>query len=233
MVVGRGSSVEAFPLFGRSMQDYDSLFAENLDLLLKIRDSEGVQWSGKHRPALHGEGIYPRPMQGKLPIWLGVGGTPQSFVRAGTLGLPLMVAIIGGETHRFRPLVDLYREAGARAGHPAEQLRVGLHCLGFVLPDSQQAADAFYPGYARMVNTIGKERGWPAATRSQFNAQIGPTGAFLIGSPQQVVDKLLRHSRALGGVSRVTFQMDNQSLPHNRLMQSIESIANGVKDFAD
>ncbi len=139
-----------------------------------------------------------------------------------------MVAIIGGETHRFRPLIDIYREAGRRAGHPPQQLKVGLHCLGYVAQTSQQAADEFYPGYARLVDTIGKERGWPPSSRSQFNAQLGPLGAFLIGSAEEVADKILHHSKALGGISRVTFQMDNQSLPHDKLMRSIDLIANGV-----
>src|SRR4051812_42874106 len=146
IVAGRGSFVDSFPLFGLRLDDYDSLFAENLDLLLKIRDNEHIHWSGKHRAPLTGQGVYPRPLQNRLPIWLGVGGTPKSFVRAGMLGLPLMVAIIGGETRRFRPLIDLYREAGARAGHTLEQLKVGVHSLGYVAATTQQAADEFYPG---------------------------------------------------------------------------------------
>jgi probable LLM family oxidoreductase len=228
MVVGRGSSTEAFPLFGHSMQDYDSLFAENLDLLLNIRDNEHVHWSGKRRATLTGQGVYPRPMQPRLPIWLGVGGTPQSFARAGTLGLPLMVAIIGGETHRFRPLIDIYREMGRRAGHAPDQLKVGLHCLGYVAATPQEAADDYYPGYARMINTIGKERGWSPASRSQFDAQLGPRGAFLIGTAEVVAEKIARHSEALGGVSRVTFQMDNEDLPHEKLMRSIELLGSSV-----
>src|SRR5215475_7871931 len=148
MVVGRGSFVEAFPLFGLDLEDYDSLFAEKLELLLKLRENEFVHWSGKHRPALTGQGVYPRPMQNPLPIWVGVGGSPESFVRAGLLGLPLMVAIIGGEPHRFRPLIDLYRKAGERAGHAPEKLTVGLHSIGFLADTTQQAADEFYPGYA-------------------------------------------------------------------------------------
>src|SRR5437879_409408 len=160
MIVGRGSSIEAFPLFGFRLEDYDALFAEKLDLLLNIRTHEHVHWSGKHRAALTGQGVYPRPVQNPLPIWLGVGGTPQSFVRAGQLGLPLMVAIIGGETHRFRPLIDLYREAGRRAGFTPDQLKVGVHALGYVAPTSEQAADDFFPGYARAFTAVGKERSW-------------------------------------------------------------------------
>jgi probable LLM family oxidoreductase len=228
MVVGRGSFIDSFPLFGLRLEDYDSLFAENLDLLLKIRENEHVHWSGKHRAALTGQGVYPRPVQNPLPIWLGVGGTPGSFARAGTLGLPLMVAIIGGETHRFRPLVDLYREAGERAGHPPDQLRVGVHSLGYVAATTQEAADDFYPGYARAFTDIGKERGWPPATRAGFDAQRGPRGALLIGSPDEVVEKISRHSEALGGISRITFQMNAASLPHAKLMRAIEMLGTQV-----
>src|SRR6188474_1769957 len=154
MVVGRGSSVEAFPLFGYRLEDYDALFEEKLGLLLKIRDHEHVHWSGRFRPALTGEGIYPRSVQNPLPIWLGVGGTPQSFARAGALGLPLMVAIIGGEPRRFRPLIDLYRETGERSGHQPEQLKVGVHMLGYVANSTQEAADTFYPGYAKAMTDV-------------------------------------------------------------------------------
>src|SRR5256885_2757076 len=153
MVVGRGSFIEAFPLFGLELDDYDSLFAEKLDLLLKIRESEHVRWSGKHRAPLSGQGVYPRPLQDPLPIWVGVGGTPESFVRAGALGLPLMVAIIGGETRRFRPLVDLYREAGRRAGFSPDQLKVGVHSLGYVAGTAKQGADDLFPGYAPAVRS--------------------------------------------------------------------------------
>src|SRR5437867_5092568 len=183
MVVGRGSFIEAFPLFGLDLEDYDSLFAEKLDLLLKIRENEHVHWSGRHRPALTGQGVYPRPMQDPLPIWLGVGGTPGSFVRAGALGLPLMVAIIGGETRRFRPLIDLYWEAAERTGHPHEQLKVGVHSLGYVAARTQEAADDFYPGYARAIDSVARERGWPPMTRASFDAQRGEYGALLIGEP--------------------------------------------------
>src|SRR5467141_1741223 len=228
MVVGRGSVLDAFPLFGLRLEDYDSLFAEKLDLLLKIREHEHVQWSGKHRPALTGQGVYPRPVQDPLPIWLGVGGTPESFVRAGMLGLPLMVAIIGGETRRFRPLIDLYREAGERAGHPREQLKVGVHSLGYVAATTQEAADDFFPGYARAVDSVSRERGWPPMTRASFDAQRGPYGALLIGEPDEVVDKIVRHSEALGGISRITFQMNASSLPHAKLMRAIELLGTHV-----
>jgi probable LLM family oxidoreductase len=228
MVVGRGSFVEAFPLFGLSLEHYDSLFAEKLDLLLKIRDNEHVHWSGEHRPALTGEGVYPRALQNPLPIWLGVGGTPESFIRAGLLGLPLAVAVIGGETHRFRPLVDLYREAGRRAGHSPDQLKVALHSLGYVAESTQQAADDFYPGYARAFNKIGRERGWHPVTRADFDAQRGPLGALIIGDPDEVVKKIIRHSKALGGISRVTFQMDPGSLSQEKMTHAIDLLGKRV-----
>jgi len=229
MVVGRGSFIDAFPLFGYNLQDYDQLFAEKLDLLLNIRDNELVTWSGKFRPALRNQPVYPRPLQDPLPVWLGVGGTPESFIRAGTLGLPLMVAIIGGETHRFRPLVDLYREAGKKAGYLPEQLKVGMHSLGYVANTTQQALDDFYPGYAEAMTRVGKERGWPPMTRGRFEAQVGPQGALLVGSAEEVAEKILRHSDALGGISRLTFQMDTAELPHEKLIQSIDLIGSRVK----
>src|ERR1700732_2179984 len=201
MVVGRGAFIESFPLFGLKLEDYDSLFAEKLDLLLKIRENEHVHWSGKHRAPLTGQGVYPRPVQNPLPIWLGVGGTPQSFARAGVLGLPLMVAIIGGEPRRFRPLIDLYRETGKQHGHAADRLRVGVHMPGYVARTTQEAADDFFPGFARAVTDVGKERGWPAMTRAAFDAQRGPHGALLIGSADEVAEKILRHNETLGGIS--------------------------------
>jgi probable LLM family oxidoreductase len=228
MVVGRGSSIEAFPLFGFKLEDYDSLFSEKLDLLLKIRDNEHVYWSGKYRPRLNGQGIYPRPLQNPLPIWIGVGGTPESFVRAGLLGLPLMVAIIGGETHRFRPLIDLYREAGMQAGYSAAQLKVGVHSLGYVAESTQEAVGDFYPGYARTMTEIGKERGWPKMTRESFDAQRGPQGALLVGNPDEVVEKIIRHTKALGGISRITFMMNPASLPHEKLMQATKLIGTRI-----
>jgi probable LLM family oxidoreductase len=228
MVVGRGSSIEAFPLFGFNLEDYDSLFEEKLDLLLKIRDNEHVYWSGEYRPTLNGQGVYPRPLQKPLPIWIGVGGTPESFVRAGLLGLPLMVAIIGGETSRFRPLVDLYREAGRRAGHLPDQLKVGVHMLGYVAENTQEAVDDFFPGYAHTMTEIGKERGWPKMTRASFDSQRGPQGALLVGDPDEVVEKIVRQSKALGGISRITFMMNPASLPHAKLMRATQLIGTRV-----
>src|SRR6267154_2070746 len=228
MVVGRGSSIEAFPLFGFRLEDYDSLFAEKLDLLLNIREHEHVHWSGKFRPALTGQGVYPRPLQNPLPIWLGVGGTPQSFARAGVLGLPLMVAIIGGEPRRFRPLVDLYREAGRQAGHSPEQLKVGVHALGYVAATTEEAANEFFPGYAAAIASVAKERGWAGATRAGFDAQRGPEGALLIGDPEYVVDKIRHYDEALGGISRISLQMNVTSLPHAKLMRAIERLGTEV-----
>lgn len=228
IVVGRGSFTESFPLFGLRLEDYDSLFAENLDLLLKIREDEHVHWSGEHRAPLTGQGVYPRPVQDPLPIWLGVGGTPRSFARAGALGLPLMVAIIGGELRRFRPLVDLYREAGREAGYSSDRLRVGVHAQGYVASTTEQAVADFFPGWARAMTDVGKERGWAPVTRADFDAQRGPEGALLVGNAEEVAEKIARHSEALGGISRLTFQMNAASLPHAKLMRAIEEIGTNV-----
>ncbi len=224
MVVGRGSFTEAFPLFGFNIHDYDELFTEKLDLLLNIRDNETVNWSGRFRPALKNQAIYPRPLQPQLPVWLGVGGTPASFARAGKLGLPLMVAVIGGETHRFRPLVDMYRQAGEKAGHDPAKLKVGLHSLGYVAETREQAIEDFFPGYAEAFTKIGRERGWPPVTKAHFMSQIGPTGALLVGSAEEVAERILRHSEALGGISRLTFQMDSGGVSHEQHLKAIELI---------
>ena len=231
IVAGRGSFIESYPLFGLRLEDYDSLFAEKLELLLKIRENTHVHWSGKHRAALTGQAIYPRPLQDELPIWVGVGGTPTSFVRAGILGLPLMVAIIGGEPERFRPLIDVYREAGRRAGHSPERLRVGLHMIGFLGDSTKQAADDFFPGYAHTFTEIGKERGWPPATRSQFDALRGPTGALLIGDAKTVSEKILHVNEVLGGISRLTFQMGVSTLSHSKMLRAIEILGTRVAPF--
>src|SRR5262245_40899507 len=228
MVVGRGSSVEAFPLFGYDLADYDALFAEKLDLLLKLREEEHPHWSGQFRPALTGQGVYPRPVQDPLPIWLGVGGTPGSFARAGALGLPLLVAIIGGEPRRFPPLIDLYREAGRRAGYAADRLTVGVHALGYVAPTTEQAIEDFYPGYARAFSDIGKERGWRPITRADFDAQRTPTGALIVGDPDEAAAKVRMYDEALGGISRLTFQINAASIPHPKLMETIELIGTRV-----
>jgi probable LLM family oxidoreductase len=233
IVAGRGSFVDAYPLFGLNLEDYDDLFAEKLDLLLKIRDNETLTWSGKFRPALKNQGIYPRPVQAKLPIWLGVGGTPSSFVRAGALGLPLMVAIIGGETARFKPLIDLYRQAAAQAGHDEKKLKVGIHSLGFVGSDYKQTTDLFYQGYKRMFEGIKRNgRSFGPVDREMFDYQNDKRGALLAGDPERVAEKILLHSKSLGGVSRFTFQMDAVQT-HNDLMKSIELIGTKVKPLVN
>jgi probable LLM family oxidoreductase len=228
LVVGRGSFTEAFPLFGLNFQDYDALFAEKLELLLRLNEQEVVTWRGRFRPALQEQAIYPRPLQPKLPIWLGVGGTPASFVRAGSLGLPLMVAVIGGETHRFRPLIDLYREAGDKAGFAQEDLKVGLHSLGYVAQTHEEAVENYYPGYAETFTRIGRERGWPPVTRGHFEAQNSKRGAYLVGDSDEVAEKILRHSESLGGIARFTFQLDNAGLSHQQLSETIALIGEEV-----
>ena len=228
IIAGRGSFTEAFPLFGYKLKDYDSLFLEKLELLLALRRDPHVHWAGRHRAPLTGQGVYPRPVQNPLPVWLGVGGTPGSFVRAGELGLPLMVAIIGGEPRRFRPLVDLYREAGRRAGHPPGQLKVGLHCIGFLGDDTERAADDFYPPYAQIFGDIGRERGWAPPTRAQFDAARGPHGAFLIGDAETVTEKILLINEALGGIARLSFQMTVASLPPAQRMRAVEILGTRV-----
>jgi probable LLM family oxidoreductase len=237
IVAGRGSFIESFPLFGLRLEDYDSLFSQKLDLLLKIRENTNVHWAGKHRAPLTGQAVYPCPLQDPLPIWIGVGGTPESFIRAGRLGLPLMVAIIGGEPRRFRPLIDLYREAGRQAGHSPDQLVVGLHSVGFLGDTTQQAVDDFYPGYAHTFTKIGKERGWPPTTRAHFDTVRGPTGALLIGDAETVAEKILYVNETLGGLSRITFQMGVSTLPHQRMLRAIEILGTRVvpilgKEFA-
>ena len=233
IIAGRGSFTEAFELFGYKMEQYDELFEEKLELLIKIQQNKKVTWRGDFRPPLNNQYIYPRPFQEPLPIWIGVGGTPQSFLRAGNLGIPLMIAVIGGETHRFKPLVDMYRESGRRAGHSPEKLKVGLHSLGYVAENSKQAVEDYFPGYAKTFTRIGRERGWPPVTLERFKAQNGPTGALMIGNPEEIAEKILRHSEALGGISRFTFQMDNAELSHKQLLKSIELIGVKIKPIID
>ena len=231
IVAGRGSSIEAYPLFGYNLNDYDALFEEKLDLLLKVRDNEFITWKGKFRAPINNLPVYPRPKQEKIPVWRGVGGSPESFVRAGKLGLPLMVAIIGGDTHRFRPLVDLYRKAGEEAGFKPEELVVGVHSLGYVAETTEQAIEEYAPGHIKMMNKIGRERGWPPMNINQFMGQLSPLNSLLLGNPQEVAEKLVRHSEALGGVSRFTFQMDvaNLSSENDKLLNSIQLIGDKVK----
>jgi probable LLM family oxidoreductase len=228
LVVGRGSFVEAYPLFGLDTRHYDELFAEKLDLFLKLGETRDITWEGRFRPPLKGQGVFPRPHQSRLPVWIGVGGSPESFARAGVLGLPLMVAIIGGSFERFRPLVDLYRESGLRAGHDRQKLKVGVHAMGFVGETDTAAKDAFFPGWAHLTTKIGRERGWSPPTRQQFEIMAGPDGAFLIGDPKTVAAKMLQASETLGGLSRITFQMSTASLETAAMKLSIELLGTQV-----
>ena len=228
IVAGRGSFTEAFPLFGLNFNDYDELYSEKLDLLLKINEEETISWKGKFRPELNQQSIYPRPYQKKLPIWLGAGGSPNSFVRAGLLGIPLMVAVIGGQTHRFKNLIDLYYRAAEKAGHDRSKLKVGLHSLGFVAKTKDEAVEKYYPGYKKWFDEIGRERGWSPVTYEGFLSQIDKKGALVIGEPNEVAEKIKRHSEALGGLSRFTFQIDNPGLTNNDLMDSYELIGKKV-----
>jgi len=228
IVAGRGSFTEAFPLFGLNFDDYDDLYAEKLELLLKIREKETISWKGKFRPELINQSIYPRPYQKELPIWLGAGGSPNSFIRAGMLGIPLMVAVIGGQTHRFKNLIDLYYKSAEKAGHDKSKLKVGLHSLGFVAKTKEEAIEKYYPGYKIWFDEIGKERGWNPITFEGFLSQIDEKGALVIGSPEEVAEKIKRHSEALGGISRFTFQIDNPGLKNNDLNDSYELIGKKV-----
>ncbi|MFQ1702344.1 Atu2307/SP_0267 family LLM class monooxygenase [Loktanella agnita] len=228
IVAGRGSFAEAYPLFGFAREDYDALFAEKLGLLMQLNEETHVTWQGRFRPALTGQGVFPRPVQEKLPIWLGVGGTPGSFSRAGSLGLPLMIAIIGGSFERFRPLVDLYYAAGAQAGHSREDLKISIHAIGFVAETDNAARDAFYPGWERMFRKIGRERGFPPPSRAQFNALCGPDGAFLVGSPATVRDKVIAADATMGGISRITFQMSTAALETEQMQKSITLLGTEV-----
>jgi probable LLM family oxidoreductase len=228
IILGRGSFIESYPLFGFDLKDYDELFAEKLDLLLKVRENTKVYWSGEHRAPLTGQGVYPRPVQEQLPIRIGVGGTPASFERAGSLGLPLILAIIGGEPRRFRPLVELYREAGRRAGFKPDQLSVGIHSIGFVADTTEQAAEDFYPSYAHTFTTIGKERGWPPVTRAQFDVTRSATGALLVGSPEAVAEKILYENEVLGGISGMSMLLSGGTIPHQKAMHAIELLGTRV-----
>jgi probable LLM family oxidoreductase len=220
IMAGRGSFVESFPLFGYELDDYDELFAEKLELLLKLRQAEHVTWRGIHRAALNGQGVYPRP-QTPLPVWLAVGGTPESVVRAATLGLPMALAIIGGQPERFVPLVELYHHAAARAGHDPATLPVGINSHAYVADASQQAADEFYPSYAEAMTRIGRERGWPPMTRRQFDASRGLRGALAVGSVDQVIEKIL-FEHDLFHNDRFLAQVSVGPMPHKQTMRAIE-----------
>lgn len=219
IMVGRGSFIESYPLFGYDLKDYDALFSEKLDLLLKINKNEIVTWSGKHRPSLTNRGVYPRPYQTSIPVWLGVGGTPESAVRAGTMGLPMALAIIGGMPERFVPFVELFRESAKEAGH--NNLPLGINSHVYVADTSQQASEEFYPSYSAMMNRIGMERGWSPILREHFEGMRSPKGSLVVGSPQQVIDKILFEYELFGN-SRFLAQMSVGTMPHDKILRSIE-----------
>jgi probable LLM family oxidoreductase len=221
IMAGRGSFIESFPLFGYNLEDYDQLFEEKLDLLLALRDSEAVTWSGEMRPAINGRGVYPRPLQDPLPVWIAVGGTPQSVARAGALGLPVALAIIGGEPHRFAPLFDLYREAARRAGQDQAKLKTSINVHGFVADTTDAAADQFYGPQAEVMNRIGRERGWGPTSRPHFDASRGPKGALFVGDPEVVAEKIIAHHKLFKN-DRFLLQMAIGLMPHDQIMRGIE-----------
>jgi probable LLM family oxidoreductase len=221
IMAGRGSFIESFPLFGYDLTNYDELYTEKLELLLELRANERVTWKGKHRPALKDQPVFPRPIQDPLPVWIAIGGTPQSAFRAGMLGLPLAIAIIGGQPARFTPFVDIYRDAWARGGHDPAKARVSINSHGFIADDERTAVEAFYPRYTDAMGRIGKERGWPPPTRAHFDNERAPGGALLIGSPQQVIDKIL-YGHELFGNDRFMLQLSVGTMPHAQMMRAIE-----------
>lgn len=223
IMAGRGSFIESFPLFGYALEDYDTLFAEKLDLLIKLNEGETITWpGGQHTPKIDGRGVYPRPQQGKLPIWIAVGGTPQSVGRAAMLGLPLALAIIGGEPHRFAPLFNLYREAARKFGRDPATLKTSINVHGFVAETSQEAIDTSFPPHTDVMNRIGRERGWGPTGKEQFAASAGPRGANFAGSPAEVTDKILANHEVFGGFDRFVIQMAIGVMDHAKLMKAIE-----------
>jgi probable LLM family oxidoreductase len=227
IMAGRGSFIESFPLFGFDLDDYDELFAEKLELLLKLRDSEPVTWSGRHRAALDNVTVYPRPIQNPLPVWVAVGGNPPSVVRAGTLGLPLAIAIIGGQPERFAPLGELHKRAAREAGHDPDKLPVSINSHAYVAEDSKQAADEFYPSYATMMTRIGRERGWPPLSREQFEAGRSLHGALMVGSPEEVIEKILFQHEHFGH-QRFLAQISVGPMPHDKVLRAIELLGTKV-----
>ncbi|MGK2860958.1 MAG: LLM class flavin-dependent oxidoreductase [Chitinophagaceae bacterium] len=227
IMAGRGSFIESFPLFGFNLKDYDDLFAEKLDLLIQLNKNEKINWRGKHRSAITNLGIYPRPFRDQLPIWVAVGGTPDSVIRAATYGLPMALAIIGGMPARFAPLTQLYKTAATKAGHSVDHLQLGINSHAFIADTSQQAADEYYPPYADVMTRLGKERGWSPMDRQQFEMMRSNDGALLVGSPQQVIDKIL-YEHELFGHTRFLAQMSVGTMPHKKLMHSIELLGTKV-----
>ncbi|MDQ6717895.1 MAG: LLM class flavin-dependent oxidoreductase [Gemmatimonadota bacterium] len=221
IMAGRGSFIESFPLFGYDLDDYDALFSEKLDLLLKIRANETITWSGTLRAPIESLSVYPRPLQNPLPVWVAVGGTPQSVIRAATLGLPMALAIIGGMPQRFASMVELYRETAKRAGHDPAKLPVSINSHGFIADTTQEAVDIAYPPYIEMMGRIGRERGWPPPNRRQFDAERSEKGAMLLGSPQEVIDKIL-YEHEIFGHQRMLIQFTVGPTPHEKVMRSVE-----------
>jgi len=227
IMAGRGSFIESFPLFGYDLKDYDELFSEKLEMLLQLNKNEFITWKGKHTQTINNRGVYPRPYQNKLPIWIAVGGTPESIVRAAEYGLPMALAIIGGTPAGFVPHIQLYRDVYKKAGHDINKLQLSINSHTYIADDSQQAADEFFPPYAQVMTRIGKERGWPPASRQQFDASLSPKGSLLVGSPQQVIDKIL-YEHELFGHTRFLAQMSLGALPHDKMMHAIELLGTKV-----
>ncbi|WP_162052312.1 LLM class flavin-dependent oxidoreductase [Pontibacter pamirensis] len=227
IMAGRGSFVESFPLFGNDLKDYNSLFAEKLELLVQLNKSEKITWEGKHRPSIDNQGIYPRPYQEELPLWVAVGGTPESVVRAATYGLPMALAIIGGMPERFIPFTDLYKETYKKSGHDPAKLQLAINSHGYIADDSQKAADEFYGPYAYVMSKIGRERGWSPMSREQYDMMRTPEGSLLVGSPQQVIDKILWEYELFGN-TRFLLHISVGTLPHAKVMHAIELLGNVV-----
>ncbi|MBW3553470.1 MAG: LLM class flavin-dependent oxidoreductase [Gemmatimonadetes bacterium] len=227
IMAGRGSFTESFPLFGQDLADYDELFSEKLDLLLRLREAERITWSGRHRPSIADRGVYPRPLQSPIPVWIAVGGTPASVVRAATLGLPMALAIIGGAAERFRPVVELYRDAAARAGHDPASLPISINSHGFIADDARAAADTAFPPYADTMGRIGRERGWPPPTRQRFEGEATLPGALFLGAPDQIVEKIL-YQHDLFRHDRFLLQLTVGPTPHQKVLRAIELLATEV-----
>ena len=227
IMAGRGSFIESFPLFGNDLKDYDTLFSEKLELLIQLNKGEKITWKGKYRPSIENRGVYPRPYQNELPIWVAVGGTPESVVRAANFGLPMALAIIGGQPERFVPFADLYKETYKKSNHDPAKLQLAIHSHGFIADDSQKAADEFYAPYAYVMSKLGRERGWSPMSRQQYEMMRGPEGALLVGSPQQVIDKIL-YEHELMGNTRFLLHISVGTLPHAQVMRSIELLGSVV-----
>lgn len=227
IMAGRGSFIESYPLFGYHLNDYDELFSEKLEMLIRLNEDEKISWKGKHTQSINQLGVYPRPFQNKLPIWVAIGGTPDSVVRAAQLGLPMMLAIIGGMPARFAPLIKLYRDVYAGTGHPKDQLRIGINSHTYIAETSQQARDEFYPPYSEVMTRIGRERGWSGMSRADFDAATEPHSHLLVGSPQQVIDKIL-YEYSIFGHTRFLAQMSIGALPHPQVMKAIELLGDAV-----